>query len=315
MLLEETALIEGRDVSQFSWASLRQFQNVNFTADRIIKLHNVDQRYQKNAKKQAEQLRYCILQAEEYFRAAESVTMATKPVLIYYGIISLALAKVLFKQSGKSSLDAARGEHAHHGLGFRLDGGSVAGASLIDVGEKFRAVPLINANGERFGTFALWHKSSRNSPLIGNFTRNLANGSSTKSLRILAQVDDVEPRSLRKEGLSFLDCAKQLPYLRNTLAMHGVAGSTVRGVIDVNLSENGNKCEYKIVIQPGDAETISKVCERFKFSPSTVPYVTILEMPSGFILTISDTHKFIAPEAIQIKQDELWFLHENDNLN
>ena len=315
MLFEETALIEGRDVTQFSWASLRQFQNINFTANKIKKIHKILPKYEKNANKQAEQLRYCLIQAEEYFRAAESVTMATKPLLIYYGIVSLALAKILFKQSGMSSLDAARGQHAHHGLDFRLAGGPVIGASLEEVGANFRAVPLVKANDERFGTFALWHASSRNSPIVGNLTRNLENGASTKALNILAQVADVSPAPLREKGLSFLDCARQLPYLRSTLNMHGVKGSTARGTIDATVWENRGRSEYKIVIQPGDGDIIEKICEKFIFSPSMVPFAEISDMPSGYIISISELGEFSAPEAIQIKKDEVWFMHENENLN
>jgi hypothetical protein len=111
-----TRKVHTSDPSAWAWAGLRKFQNVELVSGRITQLHEIDPKWAKRVQKQARQLRYCLIQAREYFTAAQAVSLATKPNLLYYGTMSLALAEILFKQSGDSSLDWARSEHRHHGL-------------------------------------------------------------------------------------------------------------------------------------------------------------------------------------------------------
>jgi hypothetical protein len=138
-------------------------------------IHRIDQRWRGDVKKQAQQLRYCIIQAREYFAAAATVSLATKPNLLYYGTMSLALAEILFKQDGNSSLDKARGEHRHHGLSMTV-GAIPRGADLPTAAAQLRAVPMEVA-GVRKGTFELWHRSSREHPLGGQIQEFATHGS------------------------------------------------------------------------------------------------------------------------------------------
>jgi hypothetical protein len=48
--------------------------------------------------------------------------MATRPALLYYCAMSLALAEVLLKQSGESRLEKLRERHNGHGLVMSLTG-------------------------------------------------------------------------------------------------------------------------------------------------------------------------------------------------
>ena len=67
--------------------------------------------------------------------------------------MSLALAEILFKQSGNSSLDKARAENRHHGLSMTT-GGIARGADLADSAANLRAIPM-EVEGKRKGTFEL----------------------------------------------------------------------------------------------------------------------------------------------------------------
>src|SRR5580692_7395436 len=88
--------VHASDPSAWAWAALRKFQNVEFVSRRIVQLHRLDPEWAKQSKKQARQLRYCLIQAREYFTGVQTVFLATKPNLLYYGIMSLALAEILF---------------------------------------------------------------------------------------------------------------------------------------------------------------------------------------------------------------------------
>ncbi len=59
----------------------------------------------------ARQLAYCILQASEYYQAAEAVTIRTSPLLYFYGMLSLAKALVVANEP-----DTLLNDIKYHGL-------------------------------------------------------------------------------------------------------------------------------------------------------------------------------------------------------
>ena len=107
MIITNAARLSVRDPERFSWGELRRFHNVEAVQTLISDIHKAP-RSDPNVKKQATQIRYCLQQAREYFDSAKAVSLVTKPVLLYYSIMNLALAEVLLKQDGNSSLDKAR---------------------------------------------------------------------------------------------------------------------------------------------------------------------------------------------------------------
>jgi len=101
------------------WKFLRYFLDQGSVARRIRAIHGLNETEQEaNVKKQALQISYCIRQAEEYFTAALHVSIATKPLLLYYGAVALSQALILLRNDGDSSLDSLRKlkRHRHHGL-------------------------------------------------------------------------------------------------------------------------------------------------------------------------------------------------------
>jgi hypothetical protein len=188
MILTQTSIVPSADASRYAWAGLGRFQNVAFVEEKICQLHGLGKADRQNAKKQARQIRYALIQAREYFDAAAAVTLATKPNLLYYSIMSLAVAELLLKQTGASSLDAARSEHKHHGLQLRVANAprdsalEVASASLL-------AEPLIRANEERFGTFELWHRSCREASTCGKVNQNYL-GNPREQFNIVLTAED-----------------------------------------------------------------------------------------------------------------------------
>ena len=129
MIITQARKVRTSEPSRFAWGALRTFQNVELVASRLTEIHKVPAKYRDNVRKQAQQLRYCMIQAREYFAAANSVSTATKPNLLYYGAMSLALAEILFKQSGQSSLDKARDDNRHDGLS--MTAGSIPTRALL----------------------------------------------------------------------------------------------------------------------------------------------------------------------------------------
>ena len=82
MIITSGSIINSTGITRTCWNGIRRFHNVTFVADLICKLHSVKK--DKNIIKQAEQIKYCLIQAKEYYDAAQAVSLATKPVLMYY---------------------------------------------------------------------------------------------------------------------------------------------------------------------------------------------------------------------------------------
>jgi hypothetical protein len=160
MVITQVSKVRTSDPSGFAWAGLRKFQNVENVAQKLEAIHKVPAKYKDAVRKQALQIRYCLIQAREYFTTAAAVTTATKPNLLYYGTMSLALAEILFKQSGESSLDKARQQNRHHGLTMTV-GAIRKSATLSESAALIRAHP-VEQGGLRKGTFELWRRRAEN---------------------------------------------------------------------------------------------------------------------------------------------------------
>lgn len=103
------------------WKQLRYFHDIDSVTSQIIEIQKVEKNHKNNVSKQASQISHCLRQAEEYYLSSNQVSLATRPLLLYYGSVSLSQALILFKKNGEFSIDALRNNerHNHHGLDFK----------------------------------------------------------------------------------------------------------------------------------------------------------------------------------------------------
>ena len=289
MVIVESAQIVDNKVESFAWAGLRQFHNTEFTAEKHSRLLNTFAN-NKNVKKQASQIRDCLIQAKEYYDAASSVTLATKPVLMYYCAMSLAIAEILMKGSGDVSLDRARAEHNHHGLNFKLE----LSKSNIEEAERaassLRAVPSVKFSGGlqiRFGTFELWHRGAREYPVPGQINHQIRDTFITrKSFQtILAGVDERLPQ-IDDRGVSLLNCIKHLPEMTSTLERFGLQPNFVRTNCSLQYSVAQGINQMSIIIQPCSDELRDRFVEAIKVAPRDFEAYNYRQFDSGGQLTI-----------------------------
>lgn len=318
MILTTSAVVQFND-RRAIWNSLRRFQNVAFVARQIMQLQSVPPDQKSNVRKQAEQIRYCLFQAAEYFVAAQSVSLATKPLLLYYGIMSLALAEILFKQDGGSSLDKARGQNAHHGLTLRVDGKPSKLQELSDSANALRAEPLIREDGARFGTFELWHQSSRETPVSGKFERFFANGTKNEGVAVIAAGADARLPELPNAGVSLLDCFKSLPALVSALVEHDVQTELVRARIKRHMAVDNNSTDT-LIIQPTPAPLLQDLLPLLRFRSFAMEQLEIVEMVGGY--GVSWKHgpgnpgpDFNFPNSMQAESEFVYFCTRNSSLN
>lgn len=253
-----------------------------------MELQSVPQKHARNVRKQAEQIRYCLIQAAEYFAAAETVSLATKPLLLYYGTMSLALAEILFKQDGGSSLDIARGQNAHHGLTLRVERRPNLLKNLSESALALGARPLIREGNSRFGTFELWHRSSRETPCCGLVKNLLDNGGTNEGTNVLMVAADERLPAIPDEGLSLLDCFRALPGMIGSLAHCGVSTELVRVRLRVH-NQGDNSSSFQILIQPTAQELLERFLPLVKFKEYTMEQVLVRDLPNSLIVDVNSS--------------------------
>ncbi len=279
------AELPGDQVGITAWSRLRRFHNPQFVTDMLIALHKLPLNQKSNASKQAAQIRYSLLQAREYYDACKVATLATQPTLLYYSAMHLALAEVLTKQTGESSLDRAREQHRHHGLDFKCTGRWLPGQRLDDVASRLRARPLIKEGGQRFGTFELWHRSAREAPIGGYITQSFQDvGATTTGFRLILGPKDAQLNGIHPDGLSFLDCIASIPGLEQTASEWGVPPQIIRAAINVSVGTTGNRSDCNLIVHPGRQPLLNAFFSNMIFFPAAVDRIDVKQPPSGIIV-------------------------------
>lgn len=275
--------------------------------------HHVSEKQRINVTKQASQIRFCLTQAREYREASQAVSLSTKPVLLYYSIMSLALAQILMNGDGRSSLDQARGEHAHHGLVFSAGMAPKNSQDLESTANLLIARPMIS-DGRRRGTFELWCQQSQEDPLAGNHVKT--DGPLQRSgFEIIMASPDKHFCRLDTQGISLLNCSESLPMLRTNIYHRN---RTLRAAISRTSSLVGQ--QLRLIMHPHfPQEDLDAVMDRFEFDANLVNRINIQQGESGFILSIDDSgenleHMYFPP-ACTWTGDEIRFLPATHRLN
>jgi hypothetical protein len=314
MLIQSVSKINETDVENYAWRRLGQFQNIEFTAQLICRLHKLEKKHLPNAKKQAEQIKFCLTQAREYFEASKLVTLATKPVQQYYCIMSLALAEVLLKQTADSRLSALRASHNCHGLAFSLTADPSTNDSLADALVKMHAKPQLGSRGLPKGTFEVWRRSAREYPLGGYFTE-MHGEASTTGFRVIFGPEDTPPPPLENKGVNLHQCLTNLPYMADAMARWGVQLRMVKAKVSRSWTPASNKSSTRIIIHPSSAELLNAFGNLCKLSPNQVNAFRITELPSGYILEMEDSNDYMClPHSTCINSEDTYFTCSTENL-
>jgi hypothetical protein len=266
------------------------------------------------------QIRYCLMQAEEYRTAANSVGLATKPNLLYYSTMSLALAELLLKHDGRYSLDRAREKHSHHGLRLVVDRMPATTDDLAMAASGLRAVPLETGSGHRLGTFALWHETARELPIVGQLTQNLQGGSTYRA-EVIWKASDRNLANLPREGLNLMECLQFLPMMLNYLAPMDIVPKVLRGKL-TKTDRIGPPYSSKtqLILHPSSPVLVDTFWSNVTFSASAVNNVDHIQLPSGGILNIVDNANSApftlnVPPGAMLSTDEIRFWPADQAVN
>ena len=199
------------------WRLLRLFLDERVAARRIRDRHGLaDDEQVGNVRKQARQVAQALRQAEEYFEAARSVGLATRPTILYYGASALARAATLVNLDGSFSIDSLRAHdrHQHHGLEIgraflQLNAGTVT------PDEWFKALTTtvhVHETHGPWGAFTLFYKSLITPAVVvrHSMVEEGASGGNERDTAVAVAV--IRPiESVSDEKLSALSLIQGLP--------------------------------------------------------------------------------------------------------
>jgi hypothetical protein len=226
------------------WKNLRRFLDESFVIEEIRNVHSIKgNEHNYNIMKQAHQVNYCIRQAEEYFNASSSVSLTTRPLLLYYGAVSLSKALTLIRLDGNYSIDKLRetNKHKHHGLELK---GSIKDAKPSFNIETFLSslnCSIFIKDNKPWGHFSLFYDSlvpcaylMRERIYYGDKDWQIE-GYKVKSCSALLDIISISSIS---DGLSII---KNLPELRADLMAIGISPNICKGELWLQIEGEDDK--------------------------------------------------------------------------
>ncbi|SMF79853.1 hypothetical protein SAMN06265365_1352 [Tistlia consotensis] len=312
---------------EYAWSGLRRFHNTRRTTDILIKRHKIPVEHFANAKKQADQIRSCLLQAKEYFDAFQISSLATKPVHLYYACMLMALAEILTKGSGNQSLDKLRDTHRHHGLLTNFDIRRTERGGL-DPG-LLRAKAHVSGD-VKLGTFAVWQNLAKHPPLTGAVIRRFAGGGQSESVETILESDTRVDQNFPVDGLSLIDCVTHIPYLWEHMRPLGISVDLARTRIQLMAMESANEVTLResFDIQPGNPTSIARAVEKIKIDPNLAAHTEIVEFRNGGISFRVTSHiykkytyenieryRIETPHGMNLTSKDVFLLGSHDFLN
>lgn len=236
MIINFKEVISEKPTKQI-WKELRYFLDINMVSKKIRKIHDIeDGKHQSNIKKQAQQINYSLRQAEEYFHASSQVDLATRPLLLYYGAVSLSQALMLLKLDGKFSIDFLREnqKHRHHGLELKIPQINMESPNSF---LKSIYCKVHTNDGNPWGHFPLFYKSLVNSSFFINMKIKHNNANLIKPSPIKS-ADLLDLDNLSSQRISVYKLIKELPDLFFNLFSFDISPSLCRGEFKIEQLKN-----------------------------------------------------------------------------
>ena len=209
------------------WRLLRYHLDTKYTEQRIREVHCIPPKEENtNIKKQAKQIGFCLRQAQEYFETSTRSSMLTRPLMIYYGAVSLCQAVILLKGDGTQSLDARRKNRSarHHGLETSFEEGQIKSKERR-LDEVLNAIGcrIYEIHGKPVGNFPELYKSL--SPDAYSLEADISEKGLSQVIRgveVCRVSDHPSVTCLRGTRFSMAELMQTLPDMRTALFELGI---------------------------------------------------------------------------------------------
>jgi hypothetical protein len=308
--------VNSNNAPGLAWLVLRRLHNRERVKIDLIEAHSIEERFWHFADKQALQIGRCVSQAEEYYVAAKSASLATRPLQLYYCAMSLALAEILRNGDGGVSLDNIRKSSRGHGLEFKISQDKLSIPGLANV----FAVPTVRGS-KTYGTFSLWHEHTKSESVVGLQKQAFeATTFSSTSSEFLLQGG--QRRNQIQGRLNLLGIVERVPHLFSHLEEFGLASKLLRSTFSSRIKkQNGqefNDCHW--IVHSSEPDTLYRGLDQMMVHPSEVQNISTQEIASGISImtrTYYDqpTYRISYPEAISITSELTYVISELTSLN
>ncbi len=269
------------DIAREAWRRLHEFANVELTLDYLARRNGVatTAATSKNYRKQAEQARVCVLQANEYFEAARSSSLYTSPNHLYYGLVALSSMQMLLLGDGTCSLDFRRKnpQNSNHGLRFTTGCNAASARTGLSLLESSYAEVL------QHGHFLSWYsRLPKQVYLYGLFKAAIPDGEWT-DFRVWGAYSVASPDSLLGRKHAALDLLQFFPDLGQDLRRYGVSVSAARTTHEVRSAADGSTRQLWIIHQLLDPSCRDDLLARFSTPPRFAEFLLPRYSPGNVV--------------------------------
>ena len=235
--------------------------------------------------------------------------------------MSLALAEILWRGDGNVSVDRLRQGQSHHGLTLSWSKNSLSVADLFEI----KARPHVGAQG-RNGTFDVWHKLTRENPIVGKVTDRTGENHRISAKAIFFGSTNRLPL-ISNDGISLEQLYAAMPRLSTALGSLNLQPKTVRATVEdtiykSDLPEYQEKIETTLTVHPGNIDCINKLKSQLAFIPRSITDLIIVDGKDHFRVTqtwrrgkCGSTGGFDIPDAISIGARTTYFKPFVSSLN
>lgn len=280
------------DPASEAWRLLKEYANLDFCLLQLSLRHGEPESksVESNYKKQAQQIRACLLQAEEYFRACATSSIVTSPNHLYYGAVSLAAATMLFNGDGTKSLDFLRrdGRNASHGLSFTIGASSREASSGTQLLEK----SFVKVEGGGF--FANWYNTidPRDIHYLTQHTIDGQTATKRTAFRPLGAERALSLKELRGIKWSCLDILRRLPDPVMDLVRFGIDAPCCRASASIRFHAPRGPTVFQIRLLGASTEAhLDAILEHCKTKPSFYELVELKRLDHSAIVTWRSDHR------------------------
>lgn len=254
--------IVANDVSRESWSRLLEYANLDFALNEISRRHGAPtkKKHTENYKKQAQQIRACLLQSQEYFSAAKHSSLITSPNHAYYGMVSLASSVMLVLGDGSKSLDFVRQDSANKNHGLRFSTGvtkATAGSGLSILQNSYAEV--LSA-----GHFRLWYETLPRTSAAYGLEQRLGKGSHVSRLAQLGSSKCFGFNDINGTKFSALRLMQFLPDLHGELGRYGARPTSSRFAHEAVVDRDGQRTDTWLIHGAGSRDALDKILASFK---------------------------------------------------
>lgn len=261
--------ITAADISREAWRRLLELANLEFAEAAIERLHGSDPRQRANRRKQAANMRVALLQAREYFKAAELCSTYTSPNHLYYGMTSLASTILLLRGDGRCSFDFLRQDAKNRSHGLRFTTGVANKTSGSELLEESRVEVLTS------GHFRNWYEVlPEKEPAVALVTREREDGTIATGIESVGEDGLSKFPALIGRSLRLLDCLCRLPDLRDDLFRAGFKTPGSRINHHIRYSKE-TRIDTWTLHGARTEEELDKILDEFYFSASAAGFVEV----------------------------------------